>query len=387
MRDQAALERRAERCLRPGRALLRVMSWTLLALLTACAGDSMVGVFNVHQAPEPQTPTSTVVATVDSVSGIWVNAQEIAALPMSGTAWTNVKSTADKACGLPDLANQDSNRDVCVLAKSLVFVRTGLPQYRDSVVAALRYIARSGTYSGRALALARNITGYIIAAQLIDLAGYDPALDQQFRAKLAQLRVTPTTPGPLNLIACHDVRPNNWGLHCGAARLALALYLGLDTDVQKVAQVFRGWTGDRTAYRSFKYGSLSWQSVPSLPVGINPRGAVKNGANIDGVLPDDQRRCGSFVWPPCKTNYAWEGLQGALAQAWMLRRHGYDAFGWGDKALLRAVTWLYTQDSYPATGDDGWQPYMVNHVYNTSFAAPIPGRSGKSVGFTDWTLQ
>src|SRR5262245_2614142 len=68
--------------------------------------------------------------------GIWMAPDEIRALPMTGAAWNNVKSAADRALGTPVLNNQDDDTDVYVLAKALVYVRTGNPSYRDDVVRA-----------------------------------------------------------------------------------------------------------------------------------------------------------------------------------------------------------------------------------------------------------
>jgi len=131
------------------------------------------------------------------------------------------------------------------------------------------------------------------------------------------------------------------------------------------ANVFKGWLGDRSTYADFSYGNLDWQCDPSKPVGINPKGCTKNGHPIGGVLPDDQRRAGGFSWPPPKENYVWEGMQGALAQAMILHRAGYDVWNWEDQALLRAVTWLHEQANYPADGDDTWEPFVINHFYGT----------------------
>ena len=161
--------------------------------------------------------------------------------------------------------------------------------------------------------------------------------------------------------------------------------MGDTTQLARVAQVFKGWLGDRASYAGFDYGSLSWQCDSSKPVGINPKGCTKNGHSIDGVLPDDQRRGGNFTWPPPKENYPYEALQGALAQAVILHRAGYDVFNWQDRALLRAFQWLHTQNNFPAEGDDTWQPHVVNHFYKTSFPAPVPSKPGKNVGWTDWS--
>ncbi len=159
-------------------------------------------------------------------------------------------------------------------------------------------IVNGGTYHGRALALGRELAAYVIAADLIDLKTFDPVLDSDFRATISDLLTTPTIDGPANLIECHEHRPNNWGTHCGASRVAVAAYLGDLAQLARVAQVFKGWLGDR-----------------------------------------------------------------GLVQAAILRRGGYQVFDWENRALLRAFRWLHTEAQYPATGDDTWQPHVVNYYY------------------------
>ncbi|MEP7189994.1 MAG: hypothetical protein ABI901_12455, partial [Roseiflexaceae bacterium] len=144
-----------------------------------------------------------------------------------------------------------------------------------------------------------------------------------------------------------------------------------------------GWLGDRTAYAGFTYGQLDWQADASKPVGINPKGATKNGRNVDGVLPDDQRRAGGFTWPAPKENYVWEALQGAVVQAELLSHAGYDAWNWSDRAMWRAVNWEYTVNGFPATGDDTFEIYIINHAYGSSFSVGA-ANTGKNLDFTDW---
>ena len=338
--------------------------------------------------PEEDPPGGSDPAPPPSATeGIWIGADEIAALPTSGSAWNRLKSVADGSCGSPDLSDQDDGTNVCIMAKALVFARLGGSSYRSDVTSALRSIATSGRYSGRALALGRELIAYVIAADLIDLRSFDSSLDTQFRSKLRELLTTQTESGPDNLVECHEARPNNWGTHCGGSRAAVAAYLGDQAELDRVATVFRGWVGDRAEYSGFSYGDLDWQCDSSRPVGINPRGCTRSGHSLDGVLPDDQRRGGGFSWPPPKENYVYEGLQGALATAVILHRQGYDAFAWGDNALLRAFQWLHTQADYEASGDDTWQPHVINHYYNANFPAPTPSNPGKNVGWTDWTLR
>jgi hypothetical protein len=305
---------------------------------------------------------------------------------VSGTAWNNLLSHAQRACGVPALSDQEDSANVCVMAKALVFARTGNAAMRLGVVDAIRSIVSSGTYRGRALALGRELAAYPIAADLIALKTYDSALDTRFRSKIAQLLTTPTTDGPRNLIDCHERRPNNWGTHCGASRIAVAAYLRDSAELARAAKVFKGWLGDRGSYAGFKYGDLSWQCNPGAPVGINEAGCRIGSAQVGGVLPDDQRRAGAFTWPPPKENYVFEGLQGALVQAVILKRAGYDSFNWEGRALLRAFQWLQVQARFVATGDDTWQPHLVNYFYGRgTLPAVTPTQAGKNVGWTDWT--
>jgi hypothetical protein len=320
-----------------------------------------------------------------SSAGIWMDRAVIADLPMAGAGWNGVSHETSRDCGTPDLSNQDDSSNICVMAKALAFARTGSVRLGLDVRAALRAITNAPPYRGRALSLGRELAAYVIAADIVGLRTLDPQLDAAFRVKIKQLLTTPTTDGPRNLIECHEKRPNNWGTHCGASRAAVASYLGDRTELARVAQVFKGYLGDRSSYAGFKFGDLAWQCDPAHPVAVNPKGCIVDGHSLDGVLPDDQRRSGALRWPPPHENYVYEGLQGALVQAVILQRAGYDPFEWSDRALLRAVRWLYETAHFEAVGDDTWIPYVVNYFYGTDFAAPEDARAGKNVGWTNWT--
>jgi hypothetical protein len=335
--------------------------------------------------------TAEASADANGDDGIWISRRQLGALPMSGAAWTNLLEASQEYCGYADLSDEREDANVCIMAKALVTARTGDPNLRGDVIVAIEQVIDQRRYWGGVLALGRELGAYVIAADLIDLKNLVPALDTQFRAALRDLRTVPTQGGPTNLVDCHERRPNNWGAHCGATRAAIAAYLGDTADLERTARVFRGYLGDRSSYAGFYYGGtagsldLSWQADEFAPVGINPLGATKSGLDIDGVLPDDQRRGGAFTMSPPNENYVWEALQGLLAQAVILERAGYPAFGWENHALLRAVGWLHWRADYPAEGDDTWQPHVLNHFYGPRFPAPTPARPGKNVGWTDWT--
>jgi hypothetical protein len=349
-------------------------------IATGTVGDSTV------VEPDPVEDTVVVTPVPVTSSGIWVSSARLAQLPTSGAAWNDVLANANSSCGTVDLSDQEDLTNVCIMAKALVFARIGGAQYRTDVVSAINQIVSAPTYVGRALSLGRELGAYVIAADLINLKSFDPSLDTRFRAKLRVLRTTFTEGAATSLIDSHEKRPNNWGAQAGSSRVAIAAYLGDTADLARAAQVLRGYLGDRSAYAGFEYGAdLSWQHDATKPVGVNPVGSTRSGLSLDGVLPDDQRRGGAFTTSPPNENYAWEAMQGLLAQAVMLERAGYAPFEWSDRALLRSARWLYDVNDFPAAADDTWQTSILNHYYGTGFPEDVPSRPGKNVGWTTWT--
>jgi len=322
----------------------------------------------------------TVADDAAASSHLWLDPARLASLPTSGPGWENLLRAAQEPTGAPDLSDMEDPTNVRVMAKALVYARTGEERYRQEVVSAC--LAAIGTErGGSTLALGRELAAYVIAADLV--GGLPGDQGRRFTGWLRDVRHQKLRGG--TLVSTHERRPNNWGAMAGASRIAVAAYLGDTQDLERAARVFRGWLGDRSAYAGFRYGSLAWQADPGAPVGINPKGSWRDGHSIDGVLPDDQRRSGPFRWPPPHENYVYGALQGALVQAVILHNAGYDVWGWSDRALLRAFLWLYTEAGYPAQGDDGWEPWLVNYYYTVRLPTPEPARPGKIVGWTDWT--
>ncbi len=338
---------------------------------------------NPAGATATSTPSGPIGQPDAPALGMWISGPELASLPTSGPAWAQLKAAADGVVGSPTLNDQESKANTNVLAKALVYARTGQQHYRTEVVDALKIITFNHTEDGgRVLALGRELAAYVIAADLINLPSYDPTLNGNFKQKLRELLAKVLDGDTLQSI--HERRPNNWGTHAGASRVAVALYLGDQAELDRAATIFHGWLGNYAAYHDFSYGDLSWQADPAQPVGINPVGASKEGHSIDGVLPDDMRRGGGFQWPPAQTPYSWEGLQGAVVQAELLSRAGYPTWTWENKALLRAVQFLYTI-GWPAQSDDEWQPWLIDYAYGTHYATNQKASPGKNMGWTSWT--
>jgi hypothetical protein len=313
--------------------------------------------------------------------GIWISREKLMSLPTFGAAWDILYSAARSTTGTPNIQDQNNNADVRTLAKALVGVRLNDQQLMAEARANI--LAAMGTESGgRTLALGRNLASYVIAADIVKLSEED---DQLFRSWLRQL-LTETFDGR-TLISTHEDRPNNWGTMAGGSRAAIAAYLGDQQELARVAQVFKGWLGDRSSYAGFSYGSdLSWQADPSSPVGINPVGATKYGHRIDGALPEEMRRGGSFQWPPAETGYPWEALQGAFVQAEILHRAGFAVYAWEQQALYRAAAFLFDM-GWGAEGDDEWLPWLIDARYGTAYAVNPSASAGKIMGWTAWTHQ
>lgn len=349
--------------------MIRFARWRLLASVVL-VGTLALAAASAFGGVEP---------TRDAVPGLWLSAEELAALPTEGPAWEAVRAAAAGPTNRPDLSDQDDPTNVRVLAKALVAARTGDPELRREVVRALER-AQGSERGASVLAVARELIAYVVAADLIGLDGEER---EAFVAWLEDVRARRFAGRTLR--STHEDRPNNWGTHAGASRLAVAIYLGDEEEIARAAWVFRGWVGERRGWHGFEFGRLWWQSSYLWRYGINPAGSSHRGHSIDGVLPDDQRRGGPFTWPPPRENYVYEALQGAVVQAALLSRAGYDAWEWGDRAILRAFRWLHEEASFPAEGDDTWLPHIVNRVYGADFPAPVPSRPGKGMGFADWT--
>lgn len=308
---------------------------------------------------------------------LWITDAELAALPTSGPAWTATKAAADALSGTADIDNQDEKQGERCLAAALVGRRLGNTAYIDKATRLLASAPESEN-GGRTLALGRNLAAYVIAA---DVAGYRQAAFVDWLAKVR----TETLDG-MTLVSTHEQRANNWGTAAGASRIAAALFLEDEAELDRAVKVFRGWLGDRAQYAGFKFPDLSWQADPKNPVGVNPLGATKQGHSIDGCLPDDQRRTGGFSWPPPAGNYVRAAISHSFVSATLLWNAGVDVFSASDVALRRAVAFFTVQAKGAFSGDDGWVPPLIEWAYPGIVAGRgDPASVGKTMAWCAWT--
>jgi len=325
---------------------------------------------------------------------IWLSPQEIVALPTTGASWEAVLAASKKRSAI-DLSDQDSKADTDLLALALVAARMTDSNLRRQAIEIID--AAPGTEDGgRTLALGRNLQALVIAA---DIVQHTPRAFCSWLEIVMRENLDGKT-----LLSTHERRPNNWGTHAGAARVAADWFLyKYGSSEQKLramedgirtCKTWREWMGGPSRHgetgfgEEFTFSELDWQADPKNPKGINPKGSMKDGHSIDGVLPDDQRRAGAFTWPPPKENYCWEALQGAYVAATIMARApwpGPAVWQWSDRALLRAVKWLIEECQFPASGDDEWITPLVNKAYGTGYNYKVPTSPGKGCGFTCWT--
>ncbi len=372
--------------LKPGqRITVRAVSptgkYTSLPLVEVKSGDRIIFTLeNTSPTPEP-TPTPTPAA------GLWIGAQELASRPMTGAAWDSVLASS-KASGTGNVADQNSMHDNVALASALAAVRTGNAADRTRAIAALG--SAIGTEQGaRWLAIGRNLTGYIIAADVLGIRS-GPAFDwlKSFQTK----KLAHNNSGePITLKQSAWASGSNASAQEGAVHAALSAYLGDKAGLDWGWTAFRRYCGDRSSPHKMIYNDASWQFKPDDPVGIQDAGATKNGHRLDGAIGNDMSRGGSFAWPPGLTDYPWVGLEGSAAAALIFARAGYPAWTVGSSAIKRALEYLHfvrTQTGTVAWFDDT-RSAEVKHVVNVAYGLNLPCKKptgvGRTFGFTDFT--
>lgn len=340
----------------------------LVALVTGCvAGDD-------DAAEEVATSDDA----VTSATGVWISPAEIMALPVTGAPWDRVRSAANGLSGSANLADNNSNHDVNTLAAAYVAVRTGDAAMRAKTIRNIETVYASGY--ARVLEMSRNIQSYVIAADLIGPTGWDSA---RFKAFVRGLATKPLSghSGGKNMLETAKLSANNWGCHSRAAIALIGLYTGDAALVDAAVVAQRAFVSGQGG--TLNYTSTNWHAG-TPKAGINAVGATISGKNVDGVIAEDQRRTGEFAWPAPKGSYPWEALQGTIVTGVVLHRAGKLPFDTGSNAIVRAAKWLTVVNANPASGDDAWQPWVLNKFGGAGLATS-DARSGKNMGFTDWT--
>lgn len=342
-------------------------------------------------APSTSTPTPTLVGptatptptqsgptpTLPAISrGIWTSAQELASKPTSGPAWDAVKNAANQDFSNPSAANQDNNTNVYTLAASIVYARTGDVSYRNRVVAALNTLVSRGKPTdgdGRTLGVARKVGAYALAA---DLIGYRTPQFEQWLRDMAENYVFSGE----TLWEMYYRRPNNWGAMAFGSLTAIYSYLGDDARLTQVRDYFvQGIIGPDPGY---KWGGDEWQCSASDLRLINPP-CTKQGLNIGGLIPDDQRRAGGFnPSGPANDVHIGGWIDGAIMGARILDRQGMGIWDVGGQAFKRMI--IAHEVTYPQlklASNQDWVLPILDKVYGLNLAGSRGTGYGKNAGF------
>jgi hypothetical protein len=335
------------------------------------------------------------------VQGILLSPAEIAALPASGTEWTAI---ADRyaapyggayAMGIRD----DSNKDALVAA--LYGARMSDSTAKGTARDMINTMMGNGRDDTDVLATLRNISAYILAADLIDLATFDATTDAAFRSWLTTELSHPYTGGGGggSILSIADYKANNFGTHANCDRLIAGLYLDDPTMYTDARNVWYGWlTGDPAFIPDPRnWTGTNWQAdyLGTARYGINPAGATRDTHDFGGIIPEDMTRQGEYTgaWPPYTgswppptgggQNYIHGATDGATLACWIMHRQGEDAWNWGDQAMLRQMQFKYSVSQTPYSGFM-WQTSVINNVYGQTFADVDPTATSTNVGYGAW---
>jgi hypothetical protein len=222
---------------------------------------------------------SLVIATsAGAAPTMWINNTELAALPMSGTAWNNLSTAAATPTanwGTLNANNQDTPHGGYTFAAALYIARKSVAgtlsdadttirgRVRDQILAYKRTVdtdAEQDLSPMRTLGISRRLLAYVLAADLIDLGTHCATCDAEFKTWLATMP-NATIEGITNTAATHGITLNqnfirgahNWGFFAGASIIAAHWYLykaGTASYADSLAQdwaLFQSY-GDRSKY-------------------------------------------------------------------------------------------------------------------------------------------
>jgi len=305
------------------------------------------------------------------------------ALPTRGPAWRALLDTASGDLGDPDLEDQDNTNAGQTLAAALVYARTREEPFRERVVEQLEQLPELSLDDARVLSIARQLGGYAISA---DLVGYREPEFVEFMADV-RTRDIGNHGRWTTLVQTSEDTANNWGTWALASRIALSLYVDDRADVERAADVFRGFLGDREAYAGFQPTDAfeeGWVcGDPETWVPINPAGC---GERSGAAVEDISRTRGPYPEVDGQgLQYSWEVLAGITMTAVLLEEAGYDdVYDWSDGAILRAAEFVERHDGFPSKyASTQYVAWSLNRAYDTDLPAK-PAGYGRQFGYTDW---
>lgn len=318
-----------------------------------------------------------------------IDRSALMALPVSGAPWTAMKAAAD-ATVAGNLCDQDNKANVHALAAALVYARTGNVAYANKVRDALGAMMRTQVpgCNNAILALGRQLGGWVMAADLVTLKTFAPAVDATFRTWLANIR-TANLGGHgrwFELKFTAGDSASNWGTFALASMVAADRYLGDSAGIARDWAIFSGYGAlDGWPFRPTASWSQDWscpvKTKATIPIAINPVGCkLAGGFDGDGVPVEDASR---EVFPAF-SGYIQESNQGYAVQALLLSRAGYPAFTVNSAQVCRAFKFANRTGLLTSTNVAHYVPFIANRFCALSLPTPTGTTIGRIFGFSDW---
>lgn len=363
--------------------------------------------------PRPSAGSATPQASAPAPAprdSVLIRASDLMAKPTSGAGWDFLKKQADSSWGTPDLLALNSSTQTKVLAAALVYARTGDVAYRDKVIAAVSKAPgtelKSGTTKPVVLPFARNVFGYVVAADLVDMplstvTANGKTWEEFLRG--ARERVFPGNTRWPNLEITSGDSASNWNAYALSSHLAISLVLDDEAAVQRDITIYRRFLGDVTSpWPAFKptsgytwAGNLltgsspgrGWDLTPTLQRGINP--AVPGNPRSGAIILDALRNSSVPAGPCCKLDlagraYTEESLDALLAINMMLRAQGTDFTNFEDQALRRAYEFLQRNGGPSGYSNGRYLALAINTMYGTKYSTAAGDSVGRHLGFGGW---
>lgn len=330
-----------------------------------------------------------------------IRKSDLLAKPTSGPGWRFLKSQADAALETPDLSTLNTKTPAMVMAAGLVYARTGETKYRDKVITAVKAVPGTEKKATTVLPLARNVFGYVMAADLVGMP-LDTVADngQTWRGFLEQAR-TEQFPGNSRWSSLEQTSgdsASNWNAYALSSHLAISVVLGDAAAVARDVSIYRRFLGDTgspwpafapTAGYTWKGNGRTWDITPALQRGINPDrpGDARSGAIVLDALRHNRLpsvRC-------CTVDlagraYIEESLDALLAIGMVLKAGGSDYTDFADQALRRAYAFLMRSGGPSGYSNGRYLALAMNNIYGTAYNTAAGDSVARHLGFGGWLL-
>lgn len=330
---------------------------------------------------------------------VLITRSDLMSKPTTGPGWEFLLSQADSDWETPNLSADNTKTPARVLGAALVYARTGDPFYRDKVIAAVKSVPGTEAAATIVLPFARNMFGYVVAADLVDMPLDTVADNGETWGEFLHRAGVEEFSGNGRWISLEKTAgesASNWNAYALSSHLAISLVLGDEAAVLRDIDIYRRFLGDMTSpappfnptsgYRWNNLGS-TWDMTPTMQVGINPYSPVdqRNGA----IILDASR---SAVFPSnicCQMDiagrgYTEESLDGLVAIATVLQARGLDFTDFENKSLLRAYQFLVTHGGPSGYSNGRYLALATNAWYGTSFDTSPGDSVARHLGYGGW---